>query len=427
MRRVIILIMCLLLQSSALSVEFAGGSGEPNDPYQIATAEQLIAMGSDSALLDKNFILVADIDLDPDLPGGRVFDDALIAPDRNEGFNTHSGTPFSGVLDGRGYIITNLHIVGDYGYDVGLFGKLGGLVKDLNLIDVVVSGSPCGAIAGLNFKGMILRCRVSGQVSGIRQVGGLVGKHWSANLMGCRAEVQVVGERDIGGIVGGGPGGMLIRCEVQAQVSGETNVGGLIGNQNDGQVIECRATGTVIGGNNVGGLVGDLGKTLILRSSAHCDVTAEQTAGGLAGSAHSTSSPLIADCYARGSITGSIVGGLAGEAYHNRFLNCYAACEIFPVQVEGDELLVGGLFGDIWVAGFTPKTDSCFWDVELLQTAVSTGSHPLELELGMGLTTEQMQDREVFENAGWDFDTVWMICEGDYPRHQWEAEECDEP
>ena len=52
----------------AMALPFAGGTGEPNDPYQIATAEQLIAIGLDPNLLSRNFVLVADIDLDPNLP-----------------------------------------------------------------------------------------------------------------------------------------------------------------------------------------------------------------------------------------------------------------------------------------------------------------------------------------------------------------------
>lgn len=79
MKRGIILMVYLVLQPSALSAEFAGGTGEPDDPYQIATAEQLIGIGTDPNLLDKSFVLVADIDLDPNLPGGRVFEGALIA------------------------------------------------------------------------------------------------------------------------------------------------------------------------------------------------------------------------------------------------------------------------------------------------------------------------------------------------------------
>ena len=428
MKRWIILIMCLVLRSSALSAEFAGGTGEPNDPYQIATAEQLIAIGSDSDLLDKSFVLVADIDLDPDLPGGRVFEDALIAPDSSGGVGGHSGASFRGVLDGRSYTIANLYIMGRYGYDAGLFGKLDGLVVDLNLLDVVVSGSPCGAMAGLNHGGMILRCHVTGLVSGIKEVGGLVGTHWDASIIDCRAEVRVVGKDSIGGMVGGGPGGTLIGCNVQAEVSGDRRVGGLVGQSHDGEILECSASGTVIGKDEVGGLIGDSDETMIWMSSADCDVTAERIAGGLAGRAiWGITGALIADCYARGSVTGSVIGGLAGEARNNQFLNCYAACEIFPVEIEGEELHVGGLFGDARIPVWAPMTISCFWDVELSQIPFGASTHMQDLELGMGLTTGQMQDREVYENAGWDFKTVWMISEGNYPKHQWQAEEGEEP
>ncbi len=70
----------LFCASAVSGVEFAGGTGQPNDPYQIATAEQLIGIGSDSSLLDKHFVLVKDIDLDPNLPGGQAFPRSLISP-----------------------------------------------------------------------------------------------------------------------------------------------------------------------------------------------------------------------------------------------------------------------------------------------------------------------------------------------------------
>jgi len=427
MKRGIILIVCLMLQSSALSVEFVGGTGEPNDPYQIATAEQLIAIGSDHNLLDKSFVLVADIDLDPNLPGGRVFEDALIAQDDSNSVGGHGGHSFDGVFDGRGHTIANMHIEGKYGYDAALFGILSGLVKDLRLTDVVVSGSPCGAIAGLNSDGMILRCSVTGQVSGVENVGGLVGSNWDASLVDCVAQVQVTGEDNVGGMVGsGGPGGTLMRCKVQAEVNGRRSVGGLVGRGHNGQIFECCATGTVIGSNDVGGLIGSSG-IMIWRSSANCEVIAEQTAGGLAGSAHWSFGLLIADCYAQGSVTGSTVGGLVGESRHSQAINCYAACEIIPLETEGRGPFIGGLFGDTMTSRWAPLTVACFWDAELSGVAASTGSDPLEL--GTGLTTEQMQDEDAFRSAGWDgwdFSHVWMICEGDYPRLQWEVEDCND-
>lgn len=247
MKRARILSMCLILQSSACSVEFAGGTGTPDDPYQVATAEQLIAIGSDRDLLSKSFILVADIDLNPNLPGGRAFDDALIAPDSSDSESTHSGVSFTGVLDGQGHTIANLYIIGQYGYDAGLFGKLEGLVKDLNLTDVTIVGSPCGAIAGLNHGGMILRCHVTGQVTGAGGVGGLVGTNWDASIIECQADVRIIGEDCVGGMAGGGPGGTFIDCAVRAEVNGDRYVGGLVGRSHDGQILECRASGTVVG------------------------------------------------------------------------------------------------------------------------------------------------------------------------------------
>ena len=411
----------LFLCSQAWAVEFAGGTGEPNDPYQIATPEQLLAIGSDPSLLDKNFVLVADIDLDPNLPGGRVFKDALIAQDNSDGISGHSGDSFEGVLDGQGHTIANMHIVGVHGYDAGLFGKLSGLVKDLSLSDVIVSGSPCGAIAGLNHReGLILRCEVSGHLSGTNDVGGLVGANWEGSLVECQAQVQITGGEGIGGMVGGGPGGTLIRCQVQAEVYGEDDIGGLVG-ESKGSIIECDAKGIVAGSNNVGGLVGRSRDTLILRSSADCDVTGQRMVGGLLGSATSGFGPsLISDSYARGSVAGSVVGGLAGETRRNKCLNCYAACEVIVLPVEGEELLVGGLFG--YMRNGTPGSISCFWDAQLSGVSVANGANPMEP--ATGLTTEQMQDQNILRDAGWDFNHVWTICEGDYPRLQWQAEDC---
>lgn len=420
--RTILLFVVISFLSFPVYAKYSGGTGEPNDPYQIATAADLIALGGDPNDYGKNFIMTADIDLDPGLPGGRVFGDALIAPDNSGGVGGHSGASFRGVFDGRGHTIANLHIMGKYGYDAGLFGKLDGLVQDVNLTDVAVIGSPCGAIAGLNHGGMILRCHVSGMVLGIKEVGGLVGSHWDASIIDSRAQVRVVGEESVGGMVGGGPGGTLIGCDVQAEVNGQTNVGGLVGFSHQGQILECRASANVVGVNIVGGLIGSSNETMIWSSSSDCSVTARRVAGGLTGRAvWGVSGALISDCYAQGSVTGSTIGGLAGEADQNQFLNCYAACEMFPVKIEGENLLVGGLFGDARTPNWAPMTVACFWDVELSKITTGASTRTQGLNLGTGLTTEQMKDRTVFENAGWDFDYTWTIRESRYPMLQWEG------
>ena len=71
----------LLAIVSTATAKYSGGSGTAQDPYQIATAADLISLGETPADYDKHFLLTADIDLDPNLPGRKVFDKAVIAPD----------------------------------------------------------------------------------------------------------------------------------------------------------------------------------------------------------------------------------------------------------------------------------------------------------------------------------------------------------
>lgn len=402
---------------------FAGGTGEPNDPYQIATAEDLLAVGSSEELLTKHYVLVNDLDLDPNLPGGRVFDDALIAPDQSEEVFVHSGPEFRGVFDGRGHTIRNLSISGRPGYDAGLFGYFSGLVKDLILEEVRITGSPCGAIAGLNTNGMVLRCSVTGQVSGSEHVGGMVGVLWNATLMDCRVGIEVTGDENAGGLVGGGPGGAMIRCSAQVQVQGGMNVGGLIGGSTGAyQIIECRTRGTVIGANNVGGVAGNMwGAGMILQCAANCEIIAEQKAGGLVGDGHVAYGTWIMDSHVSGSVAGSCIGGLLGVVARSmRIMNSYAVCEMIPVAPGGQDAVavMGGFFGDASTYQ-APLVIGSFWDMEVSGTSFSTGQgtqYP-----GAGLTTERMQQQATFEQAGWDFRSVWTMTEGEYPVLQWES------
>lgn len=399
---------------------FAGGTGEPNDPYQIATIEDLLAVGSSNGMLSKHYVLVNDLDLDPNLPGGRVFDDAPIAPDSDDKANTHGGNPFNGVFDGQGYAIRNLHVSGRDGYDAGLFGMFSGLVKDLNLQDVRISGSPCGAIAGLNQRGIILDCSVTGQVSGVQDVGGLVGVLWNAHLMDCRAEVQVTGDKNTGGLVGGGPGGTLIQCRARVQIQGGTNVGGLTGGGTGGeyQIFECRVDGTIVGVNNVGGLAGGMWAATILQCAVDCEIAAEQTAGGLIGDGNAAFGAWVMDSYVRGSVTGSRIGGLLGLTSDVSIMNCYAACAMSPVASDdGRAAVVGGLFGDTTLYRVPLVIDS-FWDTEASGTSLSSGRGTQYSDAG--LSAEHMQQQATFEQAGWDFASTWTMAEGEYPTLQWE-------
>ncbi|MHC4324109.1 MAG: GLUG motif-containing protein, partial [Planctomycetota bacterium] len=212
--------------------KYAGGTGEPNNPYQIATAENLIALGEIPEDYDKHFILTADIDLDPNLRGRKVFDKAVIAPDINDVELEFQGIPYAGIFDGNGHTISHLTIQGLY--YLGLFGQLesGAKVRNLGVVDVniVGSGSYVGGLAGEN-SGEIFVCYSTGVVHGGRSVGGLVG--YNSN------------------------NGDVTNCSSSCMVSGFENIGGLMGHNYSGRVTRCFSTGLVAGVEDVGGLVGD--------------------------------------------------------------------------------------------------------------------------------------------------------------------------
>ena len=119
------------------AAQFAGGTGSANDPYQIATADQLNCIGSNPNYVDKNYILVDDIDMD-DLTFARF---SIIG---------NMNYPFEGVFDGRGHKIINFSL-DTYGrYYVGLFGYIKGAeIKNLGLEDINITTQDCNWVGGL--------------------------------------------------------------------------------------------------------------------------------------------------------------------------------------------------------------------------------------------------------------------------------------
>ena len=144
--------------------KYGGGTGEPNDPYQIYTAEQMNAIGAEPNDWDKHFKLTADIDLS-----------AFDSKDSKPAFNIIRR--FSGVFDGDNHVIRNLTIDKPNGSDVGLISILeaNGRVCNMGLQNVSISGSDCvGGLAGINDGGELAACYATGSVSGYDFVGGLV-------------------------------------------------------------------------------------------------------------------------------------------------------------------------------------------------------------------------------------------------------------
>ena len=356
--------------------KYAGGTGEPNDPYQIATAEDLILLGETPDDYEKHFILTADIDLDPNLPGRKIFDRAVIAPDTGDMEYWFQGTSFIGDFDGNGYLVSNLHIQG--GEYLGLFGKLdfGGNISNLGLeaVDVNGTGDYIGGLVGINDEGSINRnyCTDTSRIIGDECVGGLVGKNY----------------------------GSITTSYCTGVVTGNSVVGGLLGS-NNGSIANSYSAGTVTGNDYVGGFLGSNSTGSVTTSYCTGVVTGNSVVGGLLGYNNGS----IANSYSAGTVNGEkTIGGLVGI---NRG---HVSSSYSTSQVSGYED-VGGLMGigDRW------NVTGCFWDTQTSGQNTSSG--------GTGITTEEMQVIDTFLNVGWDFvDEIfngtceyWQISSGDYP------------
>ena len=212
------------VEAGIYSKIYSGGSGEPNNPFVISDANDLLAMRNNPASWGNYFVLANDIDLT-----GHIFTTSVIG----------TGPAFNGSFDGNGHKIIHLLIDGIGNGEWGLFGYIGvgGQVKNLGTERCSIKGGDIvGAIAGLN-EGELTGCYANGSVSGLC-VGGLVGGNLWGSISNCYSMGSVSGGEIAGGLVGDN-GGIVLNCYAAVDVGGSNYVGGLIGHHLDNAVSNC--------------------------------------------------------------------------------------------------------------------------------------------------------------------------------------------
>ena len=257
----------------------------------IKTAEDLDNIRND---LSGKYILMNDIDLSSYSSWKPIGDEV---------------NNFTGEFNGNGHVIENLKISNSTEDLVGLFGISTGIIKNLGLENVDISGigndSGAGAIASV--ASYIDNCYAQGIVEGVA-AGGVV-----AGLMDVTTNKT---------------GGKITNSYFVGSVSGSSYVGGLVGLSGGeiltaGKIENCFSEGSVYGGMT-GGILGcSLGYTNIYNSNSKSDVTSKGPngiAGGLVGYLFGK----IENSFSTGSVTGkSNVGGLIGEGDNLILTNCY--------------------------------------------------------------------------------------------------------
>ena len=268
---------------------------------------------------------------------------------------------FTGTLDFKGYVVTNLTItLNAAGIQRGaLIVTNDGTVKNGGLEDCAISvtstnnNAYVGSIAQRN-NGTIQNCHVTGSLTAI------------ANT--------AIGWACAGGIA-----------------SYNT---GTISKSNSTATITCTSTKHA----EAGGLVESNGGNIeISFASGNVTVTGTGTvnaAGFVAWNGYYAVS-LITDCYARGNASAN--GGTAKAAGFVQKNDTDGSIE--------DSYSTGVPTGASGTGGFCETNNDtitdCFWDTETSGTAVSDG--------GMGKTTAEMKTKSTFTDADWDFIVIWGI------------------
>lgn len=340
------------------SQAFAGGNGTAEQPYEVATAEQLGAI--DGALLLCDFVQVADIAL-----GGQPVGSVVIAPTED--------SPFAGSYDGGGHRIDGLAIaaasMGEVhpSADVGLFGY----VKGAELRNLTVAGTVSVA--------SVYRQAAGGVVGRV-----LGGSGDATTLHDVRSETDVAASGDAGGLIGHvGEGATVELTDVSAigrVAATDGSAGGLVGvmvaasvtvagARVDGYVISGRegsdGVADVVNGN-AGGLVGlatGSARTLEVADAligAEVTATARDAAfaGGVVGQLVSETA-IIRDTEVSGGVralagtarSGGLVGGSTDATVRVRDVRVSGiVAALTPADLIGEgtdvsQVAAGGLIG----------------------------------------------------------------------------------
>ncbi len=218
--------------------------GSTENPIIINTCAELQDINS---LPDSNYVLGQNINCD-------------VAPfNTGDGFDPIGAVQiFSGSLKGNSYSIDGLFI--DRAGAAALFSQNYGLVEDIILTNVDITGGQYVAgIAGQNYA-QIVGSSVDGSIIGDSRVGGLVGYN-SQTISESSSTADVTGNTlygRTGGLVGYNVGGIW-DSYAQGPVTGNGSVGGLIGqdyNYFGLGVKNSYATGLVTCSFSCGGLIG---------------------------------------------------------------------------------------------------------------------------------------------------------------------------
>ena len=315
---------------------YVGGDGTPENPYQIATPQQLALLSEQTN----------------NGTGGNVYysltEDICLNGSQNYQWEPigNASLPFTGVFDGNGHTVSDMYMIGQI-YS-GLFGfTQGAVIKDVEIEDANIPYgafpiSYIGLVVGYAKNTDIYNCNTNGLIGCCTEsCGGLVG------LFSADAVDETFAIRD---------------CVNQAVIESEAfRGGGIVGETTitNGQILieRCVNYGSLnVWGAN-GGIVGE-GTSIIKGCDNYGAIIATYngitSAGGIAG--QMTQNSVIEDCvnHESGEIKALTAGGIVGHSMNAVISRCGNKAQVKGQNHNLNLVEAGG------IAGSDGRISNCF-------------------------------------------------------------------
>ncbi len=415
---------------------YDGGNGSKDEPYLIATAEQLAKLAYEVNVngAEGYYKLTADINLNKRESAGspRV----LWVP------IGISSSPFKGTLTNPdGYVIKDMMIRVNGTQTTtyfGLFGRVEGKVDGIRMegAEMEISGIDAdysaGLLCGYLYQGGIANCRVQGDYNIITanllgnsvNIGGLVGEHYNYKndrLVSClvKTTIQLTGDGSsqvkAGGVVGDNFG-KVVDCHaivnmtannLHTSSSYQSHIGGVVGNMGYGPVKFCSASGKIIVDANsrarTGGLVGALYQNQqeeitnggIDYTIKHCATTVTIAGGRTLGG-------LIGYCYITTERTIDLINNASASYIDARDANNAGGLIGY---LEKDRMRPGevcfGAYGNMFCGTMTKPTSGTHYGTILGWSEYVSDYHNLTLTPGSFIYNHKMCNMQT-NGRGWE-------------------------
>ncbi len=324
-----------------------GGSGTVGDPFKIKNVFDLQNMRN---YLWANFTIVNSFDASE----SKFWYDG----DGFEPVGTTS-TPFTGSLNGQGFVVDGLYINRPSEDRVGLFGQINdqdSKLENLHLINAYIKGDDLIGLCGVFYEGTIFNSSIEGTILGDSLIGGMVGLFENGVLNNCTNSADIEGSDETGGLVGVGDYIDIFGCHNYGDVTNsDTSTGGIVANAYTVDIRNCTNYGTIKGDYKSGGIVGGNEVASIENCTNYGDVYGVEYTAGIIGNSEDiylnytqNYGEITATDEATGGITGYIdgFGSLKNPINHGNVTGTESVGGICGYVAESD-IIDGYNYGNI--------------------------------------------------------------------------------